>query len=218
MKRWRNKWGWAFLLLLVWSCKTRQKLPTQPAAPSTETSRNNNKKADPATIAGSKKSGKNETLSAEKSGNRKTGRVLGSMLQLKYSIVLQTEPELLNNQVLLETIDHWWGTRYCIGGSTENCIDCSAFTQILVRDAFQKSLPRTAQEQFDQTQRLEIDDLREGDLVFFNTGGRGISHVGVYLRNNKFVHASTSQGVIITDLSDKYWQPKFRGGGRIGER
>jgi lipoprotein Spr len=64
-------------------------------------------------------------------------------------------------------------------------------------------------------QPIAINELQEGDLVFFNTGGRGISHVGIYIQNNKFLHASTSQGVTITDLSDKYWSPKFRGGGRM---
>lgn len=62
-----------------------------------------------------------------------------------------------------------------------------------------------------------MSDLEEGDLVFFSQGGsRGrVSHVGVYLMNNKFVHASTSHGVMISDLNDRYWQPRIRGAGRI---
>jgi lipoprotein Spr len=75
-------------------------------------------------------------------------------------------------------------------------------------------LPRTSQEQFKESRRVELEDLQEGDLVFFGSG-RSISHVGVYLQNNKFVHASTSQGVTITDLNDKYWKPRFVGGGRL---
>lgn len=137
-----------------------------------------------------------------------------SSLQLKYAVLIDTPAENLNNINLLALIDQWWGTRYCIGGSSSNCIDCSGFTQVIMRDVYDLVVSRTAQEQYNQMQRIELEDLNEGDLVFFNTSGRGISHVGVYLQNNKFVHASTSQGVTITDLNDRYWHPKFRGGGR----
>ncbi len=136
-------------------------------------------------------------------------------LQIKYAIVIDMPAEDLTNIPLLELMDKWWGTRYCIGGSTMNCIDCSAFTQVIMKEVYDTQLPRTAQEQFNMMQPIAIDELQEGDLVFFNTGGRGISHVGIYIQNNKFLHASTSQGVTITDLSDRYWNPKFRGGGRM---
>lgn len=136
-------------------------------------------------------------------------------LQIKYAIVMDMPAEELTNLPLLELMDKWWGTRYCIGGSTMNCIDCSAFTQVIMKEVYNVQLPRTSQEQFNIVQPIAIDELQEGDLVFFNTGGRGISHVGIYIQNNKFLHASTSQGVTITDLSDKYWSPKFRGGGRL---
>lgn len=138
-----------------------------------------------------------------------------SWLQLKYAIVMDMPAEELTNIPLLELMDKWWGTRYCIGGSTMNCIDCSAFTQVIMKEIYNVQLPRTSQEQFNIMQPIPIDELQEGDLVFFNTGGRGISHVGVYVQNNKFLHASTSQGVTISDLNDKYWNPKFRGGGRM---
>lgn len=137
-------------------------------------------------------------------------------LQLKYAVVIDAPVENLTNIPLLENIEKWWGTRYCMGGVTDNCLDCSAFTQILLRDVYTIPLPRTAQEQYDKSQKIDLEDLREGDLVFFHTSGREISHVGVYLQNNKFVHASTSGGVMISDLNEKYWQPRFRGGRRMG--
>lgn len=140
-----------------------------------------------------------------------------NMLQLKYAIVLDATAEKLTNVPLLEVIDKWWGTKYCIGGSTDNCIDCSAFTQIIMREVYQQTLPRTAQDQFNSSEKVELEDLREGDLVFFNTSGKDISHVGIYLLNNKFVHAATSGGVMISDLNDMYWQGKYRGAGRVGK-
>jgi len=159
---------------------------------------------------------KNKTNSSG-NGNPPTKAELekASWLQLKYAIVMDMPAEELTNIPLLEIMDKWWGTRYCIGGSTMNCIDCSAFTQVIMKEIYNIQLPRTSQEQFNMMQPIPIDELQEGDLVFFNTGGRGISHVGVYMQNNKFLHASTSQGVTISDLNDKYWNPKFRGGGRI---
>jgi cell wall-associated NlpC family hydrolase len=138
-------------------------------------------------------------------------------LQLKYAVIIDATVEKLTNIPLLETIDKWWGTKYCLGGNTENCIDCSAFTQVVMRDVFNTTLPRTAQEQYDNSEKIELADLQEGDLVFFHTTGRNrdITHVGVYLLNNKFVHAATSGGVMISDLNEKYWQPRFRGAGRV---
>ena len=138
-------------------------------------------------------------------------------LQVKYGILLNSVAEKLTNITLLQVMDKWWGTRYCLGGSTENCIDCSAFTQLVSREVYGLSVPRTAQEQFDVSEIIERDELKEGDLVFFHTRGKksAITHVGVYLTNNKFVHASTSNGVSISDLDESYWKPKFRGGGRI---
>ncbi len=139
-----------------------------------------------------------------------------NLLQLKYAIATDATVEKLTNIPLLEVIDKWWGTKYCMGGNTDSCIDCSAFSQLLIQQVYQQTLMRTAQEQYNQSERVELEELREGDLVFFNTAGRDISHVGVYMLNNKFVHAATSGGVMISDLNDKYWQPRYRGAGRVG--
>lgn len=136
-------------------------------------------------------------------------------LQLKYAIVLDATVEKLANLLLLQSIDHWWGTRYCMGGSTENCIDCSSFTQTVMRDVYGLTIARTAQEQFNNSTRVNMEDMKEGDLVFFHTTGRAISHVGIYLLNNKFVHAATSGGVMVSDLNDSYWKARFRGAGRV---
>ena len=115
---------------------------------------------------------------------------------------------------LLQQIDHWWGTRYCMGGNDESCIDCSAFTQTMLRNVYGIDVPRTAQEQYDFLKHIQNTDLREGDLVFFESG-RSITHVGLYIANNKFVHASTSNGVTISDLTDNYWSKKYAGAGRV---
>ena len=135
-----------------------------------------------------------------------------SKIQIKYALLLDTEVEQLQNTTLYAGIDEWLGTRYRLGGTTKDGIDCSAFVQILYITQFGINIPRTAREQYDVTQRISRTDLKEGDLVFFNTQG-GVSHVGMYLQNNKFVHASSS-GVTISDLFDPYWERRFIGVGR----
>lgn len=136
-------------------------------------------------------------------------------LQLKYAIVFDATVEKLSNTAMLRAIDEWWGTRYCLGGNSRNCVDCSAFTKSVLKDVYNVDVPRTAHEQYDATQRIEPEELQEGDLVFFYTSGRRISHVGIYIMNNKFVHASASQGVTVSDLNDAYWKDRYRGAGRI---
>ena len=121
-----------------------------------------------------------------------------SKVQIKYALLLDTEVEQIQNVSLYSGIEQWMGTRYRLGGATKDGIDCSALMQILYVTQFGATLPRTAREQYDATQRISRTDLKEGDLVFFNTQG-GVSHVGLYLQNNKFVHASSS-GVTISDL------------------
>lgn len=155
-----------------------------------------------------------KTIKAKrKDGDKKIESV--DALQLKYAIILDATVEKLTNIALLQSIDKWWGTRYCLGGNTTSCIDCSAFTKSVMKDVYNVDLSRTAQEQFDNSQHIEMEDLQEGDLVFFQTTGRKISHVGIYLLNNKFVHAAVSQGVSVSDLNDTYWRSRYRGAGRM---
>ncbi len=135
-------------------------------------------------------------------------------LQLKYAIVLDATVETLTNVSLLKLIDDWWGTDYCTGGSSKNCIDCSGFSHVIMQEVYNVNVPRTAQEQYNSSQKINLEDMNEGDLVFFYTGGREISHVGVYLQNNKFVHSASSGGVMVSDLNDSYWKPRFKGAGR----
>jgi len=134
-------------------------------------------------------------------------------LQLKYALLLDVEVEQAMNVNLFKTIDEWMGTRYRLGGTTKDGIDCSALMQILFSGVYGIALPRTAREQYDFSSKISRTELKEGDLVFFNTIG-GVSHVGMYLQNNKFIHASTS-GVTISDLYDEYWMKKFIGVGRV---
>jgi lipoprotein Spr len=85
--------------------------------------------------------------------------------------------------------------------------------QVLGQYSFGWMLPRTAREQYATFNRISKDDLKEGDLVFFNTTG-GVSHVGMYLQNGKFIHSSTTNGVAISSLDEAYWKARFIGARR----
>ena len=137
-------------------------------------------------------------------------------LQLKYSIQMDIAVEEMNNIPVLQKIDEWWGTPYQYGGSSKRGVDCSYFTLDVMNAIYNINLKRTAAEQYDQSEKIDWSDLKEGDLIFFKTdGSRSITHVGIYMTNNKFVHASTSQGVTISDLSQPYWQKRLYSLGRV---
>jgi lipoprotein Spr len=135
-------------------------------------------------------------------------------LQFKYSLLLDVEVELLKNMNLLRIIEDWYGTRYRYGGSTKAGIDCSALMQVFFASLYGIALPRTAKMQYDYSRSISRTELKEGDLLFFNTTG-GVSHVGMYLTNNKFVHASSSNGVTVSDMFEPYYANRLIGVGRV---
>lgn len=107
----------------------------------------------------------------------------------------------LKSKPLYRFINDWYGVNYRLGGLDKKGIDCSGFAFLLQKEIYGKSLPRRSRDQANAVKNKELDDLKEGDLVFFSFGGREVDHVGIYLNNGYFVHASTSRGIIVDDLS-----------------
>ncbi len=141
---------------------------------------------------------------------------LVNTLQFKYAILLDIPVEEPIEHKVLGFMEHWYGTRYKMGGRDQNGLDCSSFVQFYMGAIYNVSLPRTSREQFTFSLPIKRDEIKEGDLVFFYTGRKKlVSHVGVYLRNNRFAHASTSNGVIISSLDEPYYRSRFIRAGRI---
>lgn len=137
-----------------------------------------------------------------------------SAIQFKYAQIINCNVEMIRNISLYRFIDEWMGTRYRYGGSTSKGIDCSSLAGLLIQTVYHYQLPRTCREQYYECTKIDRSVLEEGDLVFFNTRG-GVSHVGVYLAEGTFVHASRKNGVIISRLDDPYYDRHFIGAGRI---
>lgn len=150
--------------------------------------------------------------------SRRAGVENVSSIQLKYSVLMNTEVESLPNKELLENVDKWYGVRYRTGGNNKTGVDCSGFTVAVYLAVYGIALPRVSRDQYRISRKISTTELQEGDLVFFNTRGSGVSHVGVYLGNNKFIHASVSRGVMVSGLFEPYYIQRYIGAGRIDDK
>ena len=117
--------------------------------------------------------------------------------------------------LLYDAVDSWMGVPYKYGGTDRNGIDCSAFVGTIYREVYGITLHRTSNDMLRDVTLVARDQLREGDILFFTNSKGKVSHVGIYLKDNLFAHASTSNGVSISRLSDSYWQKHFYKGGRV---
>jgi len=115
---------------------------------------------------------------------------------------------------LMNTAHRFLGTPYSFGGTSERGIDCSGFV-MRVFSLHGIKLPRTADVQFNVGAPVKKGQEQAGDLVFFETYCAGPSHVGIYLGEGNFIHASSSRGVTISSLADKYYRARYLGAKRV---
>lgn len=125
----------------------------------------------------------------------------------------QATPKYTSLEALANT---WLGTKYKMGGTTKSGIDCSGYVMVIYKELYQISLIHNAAKIFKDPRGESVSrgNLKEGDLVFFGDFW-GISHIGIYLNGDRFTHASTSRGVMISPMNDKYWSPKYKGARRF---
>ena len=111
------------------------------------------------------------------------------------------------SEILLSQFEAWKGVRHRIGGTDRQGVDCSGLVQAIFREAFQVTLPRTSRDQSRMGQRVEVREMRPGDLVYFLD--KGGDHIGVLVAQRTFLHASASRGVTLSTL-DAYWWPRLK--------
>jgi cell wall-associated NlpC family hydrolase len=123
----------------------------------------------------------------------------------------------LDQAKMMREISKMMGVSYKLGGVDDEGIDCSAYTMNVFKNSLGVQIPRNSAEQSKLGRSVEYDDLKFGDLVFFNTTGESASHVGIYLGDDLFAHASVSLGVTISSLESFYYKKRFEGARRIVE-
>jgi murein DD-endopeptidase / murein LD-carboxypeptidase len=116
-----------------------------------------------------------------------------------------------------EAIYPWLGTPYKYSGNSFQGVDCSGFCDKVLSQVHQRNFDYTSSSYFSLVDPVDKDSLEMGDLIFFKIGTKRISHIGVYLYDNKFAHASTRKGVIVSDLRDPYYKRYFYRAGRLKE-
>lgn len=139
----------------------------------------------------------------------------GSAFVKGYSQKLGVQLNDEMNRALIEKIADWMGTPYKYGGNTKSGVDCSGFVSQIYTSVYQLKLPRTSQQMHEKSRHINLSDLQEGDIVFFKINTKETGHTGIYLLNGWFAHASTSKGVMVSRLSEVYWNRYFEEGGRF---
>ena len=125
---------------------------------------------------------------------------IGKKIDLKNSSTVKNK--------LYAQYKNWKGVKYRMGGLSKNGVDCSGFVYTTFRSKLGINIPRSTELQASTGKQIELSKLRPGDLVFFKTKTK-VRHVGIYLENNNFLHASTSKGVMISKLDNVYWKSKY---------
>ena len=119
------------------------------------------------------------------------------------------------NQKMMDLILTWMGTPYDYGGETRSGTDCSGFTMQMFRLSAGIELPRTTEEQVKLGTPVQRGNLKFGDLIFFNTSGQNPSHVGIYIGDDMFAHASVSFGVTLSSLYSSYYKKRYTEARRV---
>lgn len=134
-----------------------------------------------------------------------------------FSQIMGVAVSATSNVKLYQFIYDWIGTPYKLGGGTKNGVDCSGFAYQLYDKVFNTVIANNSRNIFSMVNPIDKNELKEGDLVFFKIKSSAISHIGVYIGDNKFAHASSSRGVMISNLNEPYWQRYYYKGGRLLE-
>lgn len=134
-----------------------------------------------------------------------------------FSQIMGVASSAMANTKLYQFVYEWLGTPYRLGGDSKNGIDCSKFSLAVYENVFNTTIGYNSRNQYANVKHVRKSDLQPGDLVFFKIRSRQITHVGIYLGDDKFAHASSSRGVMVSNLNEAYWKRYYYNGGRPSE-
>jgi len=131
-----------------------------------------------------------------------------------FSQIMGVAASSTSNTKMYQFIYDWIGTPYRLGGDTKNGVDCSKFAANLYEQVFNTTIGYNSRNIYSNVDKVSKGNLQAGDFVFFKIRSKNITHIGVYIGDNKFAHASSSKGVMISNLDDAYWKRYYFNGGR----
>lgn len=129
----------------------------------------------------------------------------------------KTPVPVIKDKKLKAEVQRWLGAPYKAGGTSPKGTDCSGFVYSVYKKVYGVSLPRRSRDMYKIVNKKKERKLKEGDLVFFRTLGARISHVGIYIADGYFVHASSSRGVVWSNLDEEYYKKNFAKGGAVNK-
>ncbi|MCL7987992.1 NlpC/P60 family protein [Sphingobacterium sp. lm-10] len=131
-----------------------------------------------------------------------------------FSQIMGVAVNATTNTKLYQFVYEWIGTPYRLGGDSKRGIDCSKFSLAVYENVFNTTIGYNSRNQYANVTTVQKNDLQPGDLVFFKIRSKSITHVGVYLGDDQFAHASSSKGVMVSNLGEAYWRRYYFSGGR----
>ena len=128
---------------------------------------------------------------------------------------LQLSEREIKSTKLYSFSEDWYGVPYRYGGCDKSGVDCSCFANVLYQQVYSKSIARSTNDIFKNCDQLSLEELQQGDFIFFKIGGTSISHVGIFLKGTYFIHSSSSRGVILNSLDEAYYKKYFFCAGKL---
>ncbi len=150
-------------------------------------------------------------VSVSSCGNKQSDKDFYTYYSKKLGVNLSGK----ENKKLIKTIAEWKGTPYKYGGTSKSGTDCSGFVSSVYKTVYGKKLHRSSRDMYQyDVNKISKKNLKCGDLLFFKTSGKKVSHVGIYIADNKFIHAA-SKGVVVNDLDETYYKKTYYKSGRV---
>ena len=132
-----------------------------------------------------------------------------------YSQKLGVQLEGKENKKLIKSMASWKGVPYSYGSASKRGTDCSGFVGQVFKEVYGKKLHRSSKDLIKDVRYISKRNLKTGDLIFFKIKSRKVSHVAIYVADNKFIHATTRKGVMVDDMSNKYYKKYYYKSGRV---